>query len=44
MFHLFMERSLSVLRDGGYLGLIVPNTFITNVLKEPKLMILGGLP
>ena len=34
MFHLFMERCLTVLRDGGYLGLIVPNTFITNVYTQ----------
>jgi len=34
MFHLFMERCLTVLCDGGYLGLIVPNTFITNVYTQ----------
>ena len=34
MFHLFIERGLTVLRDGGYLGLIVPNTFITNIYTQ----------
>ncbi len=34
MFHLFMERCLALLRDGGFLGLIVPNTFITNVYTQ----------
>ncbi len=34
LFHLFIERSISILKDGGYLGLIVPNTFITNVYTE----------
>ncbi|MBI5305541.1 MAG: N-6 DNA methylase [Chloroflexi bacterium] len=34
MFHLFMERCIHLLRGGGYLGLIVPNTFITNVYTQ----------
>jgi hypothetical protein len=34
LFHLFIERCLTVLRDGGYLGLIIPNTFITNIYTQ----------
>ncbi len=29
-FELFIDRALGLLRDGGYLGFIVPNTFLTN--------------
>ena len=34
LFHLFIERCISVLKENGYLGLIVPNTFITNVYTQ----------
>ncbi len=34
-FALFMERGLELLRPGGVLGMIVPNTFLTQVYFEP---------
>jgi len=31
IFHLFIEKSLNLLKEGGFLGFIVPNTFLINV-------------
>jgi type I restriction-modification system DNA methylase subunit len=30
LFHLFIEKSIKLLKEGGYLGLITPNTYFTN--------------
>lgn len=30
LFHLFIEKSIKLLKKGGYLGLITPNTYFTN--------------
>ncbi|MBL1134153.1 MAG: N-6 DNA methylase [Chloroflexi bacterium] len=34
IFHLFMEKCLDIARNNSYIGLIVPNTFITNVYTD----------
>lgn len=34
MFHLFIERSINILKSSGNLVLIIPNTFITNVYTQ----------
>ena len=34
LFHLFMEKSIFLLKNGGNVLLIVPNTFITNVYSR----------
>jgi tRNA1(Val) A37 N6-methylase TrmN6 len=31
LYHLFLERCIELLGDGGRLGFIIPNTFLTNV-------------
>ncbi len=31
IYHLFIEKGLNLLKEGGFLGFIVPNTFLTNV-------------
>ena len=30
LFHLFIEKGIKLLNDGGYLGFITPNTYLTN--------------
>lgn len=30
LFHLFIEKGIRLLNDGGYLGFITPNTYLTN--------------
>jgi tRNA1(Val) A37 N6-methylase TrmN6 len=30
LFHLFIEKGIKLLSDGGYLGFITPNTYLTN--------------
>jgi len=34
MFHLFLQRGVSLLKDGGYLGHIVPTTILNNVYAQ----------
>src|SRR5207302_7406620 len=34
MFHLFIQRGVSLLRDGGYHGHIVPTSLLSNVYAE----------
>ncbi|HYM93834.1 MAG TPA: TaqI-like C-terminal specificity domain-containing protein, partial [Chitinophagaceae bacterium] len=34
-YQLFTERSISLLKDGGRLGFITPNTFLKNIHSEP---------
>ncbi|MBK7946494.1 MAG: Eco57I restriction-modification methylase domain-containing protein [Flavobacteriales bacterium] len=34
-YHLFVERAVKLLRCGGLLGFITPNTFLKNIHAEP---------
>ncbi|MDZ4716732.1 MAG: N-6 DNA methylase, partial [Cytophagales bacterium] len=34
-YQLFTEQSLKLLKDGGFLGFITPNTFLKNIHSEP---------
>ena len=34
LFHLFLQRATSLIKDGGYLGYIVPTTILNNVYAE----------
>jgi tRNA1(Val) A37 N6-methylase TrmN6 len=35
MFHMFLQKSISILSEGGYHGFIVPATILNNVYAEP---------
>jgi hypothetical protein len=35
LFHLFFEKSIQLLKKGGYLGFITPNTYLTNKYVTP---------
>src|SRR3989337_2008207 len=34
-YQLFIEQSIKLLKDGGLLGFITPNTFLKNIHSEP---------